>query len=171
MKKNNIKILIGLIILTSLVLSINYFQNNKVTESTEIKYEKSEAPSVPRESKEEVKVIQEMRIPSLREQEVQSRPQLQFKIVAQGKSHDVNIPEGSTLYEAMNILSDKNSEMFTFEAKDYGTLGYFIHSINGVPGSPGKYWVYYINGESATLGVSKYIIKNGDTIEWKQEGK
>jgi hypothetical protein len=31
----------------------------------------------------------------------------------------------------------------------------------------GKYWIYYINGKSAKLGISTQIVKPGDLIEWK----
>jgi hypothetical protein len=49
-------------------------------------------------------------------------------------------------------------------------LGNFIDEINGIKGTKGRYWIYYINNKKASVGVSKYFVKNGDIIKWSQEG-
>ena len=85
------------------------------------------------------------------------------------KSYSVKIENGSTVYDAMKKLGDDKKSGFTFHAKEYSSMGNFVDSINGVPGTPGKYWLYYLNGKKASLGVSKNKIKNGDIISWKQE--
>ena len=55
----------------------------------------------------------------------------------------------------------------TFEGKEYPALGFFVTEINGLKSGGGKNLMYYINGTEASLGVSSYIIKEGDSIEWK----
>lgn len=78
--------------------------------------------------------------------------------------------EGDSLYTVMKNLSEKKNSKFYFHSKNYSSLGNFIDEINGVKGTPGRYWIYYINNKKATVGVSKYFVKNGDIISWKQEG-
>jgi len=46
----------------------------------------------------------------------------------------------------------------------------FIDSIGNVEnGQDNKYWIYYINGESGTIGSDKQKVENNDLIEWKFE--
>ena len=52
------------------------------------------------------------------------------------------------------------------KAKKY-SFGYFVTSINGVAGDGPKYWIFYINGKSASVGASSYITKNSDRLTWK----
>lgn len=77
---------------------------------------------------------------------------------------------GSTAYDAMLAIQKTKASGFSFRSKNYGDLGHFVDEINGVKGTPGKYWIYYINNKKATLGASKYVLKEGDRISWKQEG-
>ena len=78
--------------------------------------------------------------------------------------------DGSTAYDAMVVMQKTKTNNFSFRSKNYGDLGNFVDEINGVKGTPGKYWIYYINNKKATLGASKYVLKEGDRISWKQEG-
>lgn len=50
-------------------------------------------------------------------------------------------------------------------------IGIFIDAIGGIwnDKKEKKYWMYYINGEKAKLGVSKQVVKPGDKIEFKFE--
>jgi len=80
------------------------------------------------------------------------------------KNYSLIIPEGATVLDTMNISKNNN---FSFKGKEYPSLGFFVEEINGVKGENGKYWIYYINEQQAEVGVSKYIVKNGDIISWK----
>lgn len=84
--------------------------------------------------------------------------------------YTTEVIEGATVYDAMVSIRDKKDNKFSFHSKNYGDLGNFIDEINGLKGTPGKYWMYYINNKKATLGVSKYVLKPEDRISWKQEG-
>lgn len=85
------------------------------------------------------------------------------------KTYTTNIKDNSsTVYDAMVKIKNENPD-FDFKGKEYSSLGIFIDEINGVKSSTGKYWMYYINNKKASVGVSNYIIKNGDIISWKQE--
>lgn len=87
------------------------------------------------------------------------------------EEYKLNIPENSTVYEMMQLLTASSIKPFIFKTKEFTGLGHFVESINGVKndGKTGKYWIYYINGESAQVGISNYIIQKEDKIEWKYE--
>lgn len=82
------------------------------------------------------------------------------------KSYPVKIQEKSSVYEAMKNIKD---DTFSFNGIKHSGLGYFVNEINGVKGESGKYWFYYVNGEEASIGISNYILKDGDIISWKQK--
>lgn len=71
----------------------------------------------------------------------------------------------STVYELM-----KNSQI-NFKTKTFPGMGEFVEEINGLKNDTqaGKYWIYYVNGESAKLGISTQIVKPNDIITWKYE--
>ncbi len=72
---------------------------------------------------------------------------------------------GSSLYEA--LVSGKNSSYIEFSGKNYSGLGFFMTDIETFHSGDGKYLFYYINGKEASVGVSSYLPKDGDIIEWK----
>ena len=90
-----------------------------------------------------------------------------IEIDTPAKQYKFQIPSETNLYDAMNLLS-KDTD-FRFEAKSFSDLGYYIKSINGQPETFGRYWMYYVNGKSASVGVSSYILKANDVITWKLE--
>ena len=75
----------------------------------------------------------------------------------------------SSVYDLMYTM--RKNEPFTFVEKNYGALGFLIEEINGVKNNTraNTYWIYYINGSKATVGVSTYILKPNDIITWKYE--
>lgn len=83
--------------------------------------------------------------------------------------YELSLPEKSTVYDAMQtLIKDKK---ITVTMKEFSGLGYFVEEINGTKNDnqAGKYWIYYINGQSAKVGISSYILKNNDLITWKFE--
>jgi hypothetical protein len=54
------------------------------------------------------------------------------------------------------------------QAKHY-SFGYFVTSINGVPGNGPKYWTFFVNGKESSVGASSYTTKSSDKISWKLE--
>lgn len=90
-----------------------------------------------------------------------------FLIVSDNK-YETSIKENSSVFEAMEKLKNNN---FDFKYTNNVSLGNFVTEINGQKGTPGKYWIYYINDKKASIGVSNQILKNGDIIKWSQEGR
>lgn len=83
------------------------------------------------------------------------------------KVYNVEVVEGSSVFDVMKKLKENN--LFDFDYIEHLGLGAFVNEINGTKGTPGKYWIYYINDTKASVGISNYILKSGDNIIWKQE--
>ena len=91
-------------------------------------------------------------------------------MIINGVKYEAGVKPGSSVYDLMNLLKVENK--IDFKGKNYLELGFFIEEINGEKNNPiGKNWVYYINGRPAQAGVSNYLIKADDIIEWKYEKK
>jgi hypothetical protein len=45
--------------------------------------------------------------------------------------------------------------------------GEYVVSINANDGGGKKYWLFYVNGQEATVGAGAYITKSSDAIEWR----
>jgi len=88
-------------------------------------------------------------------------------IVVLEKKYSISFQEGDTVYQVMKNLSEQKENNFSFGFKEYPVLGIFVDEINGFKGEEGKYWIYYVNDKEASIGVSNYIIENGDIISWK----
>jgi hypothetical protein len=82
-----------------------------------------------------------------------------------GEEFIIQVTEHTTVYDAMNSLTSEGK--MTFDGKKYSGLGFFVTQINSLQSGGGKNLMYYINGEEASQGVSTYIVKEGDNIEWK----
>jgi hypothetical protein len=78
---------------------------------------------------------------------------------------EFSISNNTTVYDAMNSLVSEGK--ISFEGREYPSLGYFVTSIGSLESGNGKNLMYYINGKEASLGVSSYVVQEGDIIEWK----
>jgi hypothetical protein len=97
---------------------------------------------------------------------------IKVSLIVLDKKYEIEIKENSTVFEVMKKIKADNvaSNLFNFNYKENAGMGSFITGINGKDGSPGKYWIYYVNDKKAAIGVSNYKLKEGDIISWKQEG-
>lgn len=92
-----------------------------------------------------------------------------FVLYAEDKKYAPVWRENSSLYDLMQLMTTDSRAPFLFFAREYSGMGYFVEEINGVRNNPqsGEYWIYYVNGQSATVGASQYIVKKDDIITWK----
>ena len=80
------------------------------------------------------------------------------------------IPKGSTVLNLM--LQASSSQAVIFTSKEYSGLGTLITSINGKVSNQGRsdlFWIYSVNGKKATVGVSAYVLRDGDVVSWSYE--
>jgi hypothetical protein len=87
-------------------------------------------------------------------------------LIVLDKIYEIEINQGDTLYLSMVNLRKKESN-FSFNYIEYPSLGVFINEINGIKAGSGKYWFYAVNGKEASVGVSNYVLKEGDIINWE----
>jgi hypothetical protein len=69
----------------------------------------------------------------------------------------------TTAWEA--IKTALGEENLTYQ--DFGgDLGIFISGFKGVAAEGNHFWEFKINGEGAEAGVSKYVVQQGDVLEF-----
>ncbi|MBT4121168.1 MAG: DUF4430 domain-containing protein [Candidatus Magasanikbacteria bacterium] len=149
----------------------------KIDDETTKQKETQNAPSpLQGEGQDEVnsKQINTENTKNLEEKTTSTESKIENPIIltVAGEKYTREMREETTVYELMQNLSASSVKPFMFSGQDYGAgMGYFVTEINGIKNDPqaGKYWIYYINGDSAKIGISNYIIKKGDIIEWKYE--
>jgi len=96
-----------------------------------------------------------------------------YSLLVNDEEYNLNLQKNKeySVYQLMQLLTASSQKPFMFKTKEYTGIGHFVESINGVENNPkeNEYWIYYINGESAKMGISQYVIKEGDQIKWKFE--
>ncbi len=86
---------------------------------------------------------------------------------AQNRQMTFDLTPGATALDLM--LRAGQRENFAIETKQYD-FGTIVEAIEGTRGGDeGRYWLYYVNGEQATVGADAYLVKSGDLIEFRFE--
>ncbi|MFH0951671.1 MAG: DUF4430 domain-containing protein [Patescibacteria group bacterium] len=82
-------------------------------------------------------------------------------------SYNAEVPVDTDVMTLTRQVADTNN--LTLAVKDYGEMGKLVEGIGGTDNDTvaGKYWLYYVNGEYATVGASQQIVKEGDVISWR----
>lgn len=85
------------------------------------------------------------------------------------KTYALTLPAGSSAYDLMVKVQETSD--FSFRGQEFPGLGFFIQEINGLEQNPrlGKYWIYYVNGKKAEVGISAYTVNDHDIILWRYE--
>lgn len=166
--KQKIKILI--IVLLALLASVFFYAlfDSKKDEADILNNLQSIQPKIEQNitKDNEIKNTSQKIIQKAREE---TAKKISVSLYVLDKEYKASIRDGTTVLGAMNAIAMEKENNFSFKTKDYGDLGSFVSEINKVEGKPGEYWLYYINNKKASLGVSKYVLKDGDSILWKQE--
>lgn len=172
MKYKNIKILVSVLII--LILGVFIFSKSffaPLTKNSEVVSSKAIEEINLAKNREESKPIKNQSIPLKANPDLKKDEpnQIEVSLKVLGKDYKTRVNIGDTVLDAMNKIAREKENNFSFKTKDYGDLGSFVSEINGVEGKPGEYWLYYLNDKKASLGVSKNVLKAGDSISWKQE--
>ena len=93
---------------------------------------------------------------------------IKVSLQVEDKNYITSIVENGTVFDAMEQIKKENKE-FDFKYTKHAGLGVFVDEIDGIKGERDAYWIYYVNNKKAGIGVSHYILKDGDIINWKQE--
>lgn len=163
MKKNIIIILIGSLIFGVFTFIFYY---SKLEKEDSVKPENNKIQNI-----EDIINIEKNEIISIATQtpSLSLDKNIKVSLKVLNNKYNTEIKDGSTVYDLMTEIKNHKEKNFDFKYKEYPSLGIFIDEINGVKGGNGKYWIYYVNNTEASVGASKYILKEGDSILWKQE--
>lgn len=72
--------------------------------------------------------------------------------------------QASTPYEALVLVARKNT--LELQTKQYD-FGIFVEAVGDQKNTKDMAWIYYVNGKSGEVASDKYILKQGDAVEWK----
>ncbi|MEK7540146.1 MAG: DUF4430 domain-containing protein [Patescibacteria group bacterium] len=84
-------------------------------------------------------------------------------------SGKLSLEDGATVYQ---VLKQGSKQLdFSLKTSHHSSLGIFVEGIAGVMNNPkaNAYWLYYVNGQFASRGVSLQTVQEGDTITWSYE--
>ena len=94
-----------------------------------------------------------------------SRVEEHAEVTKEAQNQEISY-EGREGVDAMSLLR----ENYNIETEEFGGgLGEFVTSIEGIGPASDEFWGFFVNGETANVGASTYITKDGDIIEWKIE--
>lgn len=79
------------------------------------------------------------------------------------KSTGFTVKNGSTVFDVLKKACSENSISLSYSSPSYitGIGGLYEKDCGG-----GSGWMYRVNGNAPTKGANKYVLKDGDTIEW-----
>lgn len=77
------------------------------------------------------------------------------------------LEQGSSAFDLLIKAAKESTFSFEYSESEFGI---FITSINGYePDINSEYWKFLVNGEVAQVGVSDYILKDGDWVRFELE--
>lgn len=83
--------------------------------------------------------------------------------------HRVALKAGATVLSALQSIHAEHEELM-LETRTYEGLGTLVTSMYGFKnGTNNNYWQYEVNGVMPQVGADKYVLKDGDFVEWKFE--
>jgi|AntRauTorckE6833_2_1112554.scaffolds.fasta_scaffold09857_2 hypothetical protein len=173
-----VALLFGLIALTLIFLS---FQKNSsktkienIEEKIEVANSQDENNKIEIDDYLEENISEEVGEQITREQVLENEldfeiSYLNYDFILDSKQISGIFIEGDSLYDS--LLKMKEKELIDFEDKNFSGLGSYIYSINGISENKreGEYWIYYVNGQKANIGVSNYLLNEKDEIRWQLE--
>ncbi len=82
----------------------------------------------------------------------------------------VSVSSAASAFDVLKAASQVQN-CYKFRYKNYSGLGAYITSICGVQQNHEErmYWMFYVNGKKASVGVSSFFPKAGDVITMKYE--
>lgn len=101
---------------------------------------------------------------------------VEVEFLVDGQSYFMSVPDDMDGLELMQTISQQYplessiTPGFDFAGSE-SEYGFFVEEINGVANDTANsdYWSLYVNDELAQVGVSDYIVQDGDVIEWRYE--
>lgn len=77
--------------------------------------------------------------------------------------YSTSLSESQTAWDVVKTVIGVENLQYT----DYGgDLGIFITGINGIVPTGNQFWEFRVNGQSSLVGVSSYVVNNGDSLDF-----
>jgi predicted small secreted protein len=75
----------------------------------------------------------------------------------------IEFSEGDSAYISLQAL-DIREESFSFDGTDYGDAGYFVTTVNEIPGDQSHFWKLFQNREESQVGISQIVLNPDDVM-------
>ncbi len=75
-----------------------------------------------------------------------------------------NISASESAFSLLQAVASRQNLHITTKKYSFGIL---IEAIGNLSNSKNKAWIYFVNGQAASVGADSYQVRSGDTIEWK----
>ena len=72
--------------------------------------------------------------------------------------------KADTPFKALEIIAGNQGYKINFKQYKYGLI---VEEINKVKNNPTKFWIYSVNGVPAKIAADRYMLAEGDFVEWK----
>ncbi|MFC1687828.1 DUF4430 domain-containing protein [Patescibacteria group bacterium] len=82
------------------------------------------------------------------------------------RTMNFNVAGGETALDILTRASLRENFVIDSTRFDFGVM---VDAIDGVGGEENRFWLYYVNGNAATVGVDAYVAESGDIIEFRYE--
>lgn len=79
------------------------------------------------------------------------------------ESTRLTLESGATVFDALEAACRESGVPLGYQSKSYITR---IGNLEEKACTGASGWMYRVNGENPTKGASKYILENGDAVEW-----
>ena len=79
------------------------------------------------------------------------------------ESTRLTLESGATVFDALEAACRESGVPLGYQSKSYITR---IGNLKEKACAGASGWMYRVNGENPTKGASKYILENGDAVEW-----
>ena len=92
-----------------------------------------------------------------------------------GPSVNVSCAVEATGTTTVQAVMQQASEQcgFSYSGENYGGLGFFVEEIAGLTQNQqtGYYWIFSVNAQISSLGVSSQEVAAGDSIQWHYQAE
>lgn len=101
--------------------------------------------------------------PSLQQERI-AKIKLNIEYGEKKVSSEQEVQENSSVLDLLINFTNKEGVALETKKYDFGTM---IVSLDNFKSDQYNYWVYEVNGKSATVSADNYQLKDGDEVTWK----
>jgi len=81
-------------------------------------------------------------------------------------SYEYELSSPKNAFEALKETAEREKIALEYESYDFGEM---VTSIDNQKADKKNYWAFYVNGNLSQVGANQYMLRDGDSIEWKLE--